>query len=152
MKKSNGFKQGIFKPVNPMKYSGSLPIIYRSSYELTFFRWLDRNPKIVSWGSESVVIPYQDPLAVGVKIRRYFVDNTVVIEDKGERRKYLIEIKPYNQTIPPVVKRHTKSTASRQAMYVKNMAKWKAATEWCAKRGDIKFMLITERELASLRV
>jgi hypothetical protein len=152
MKNSKGYKQGIFRPINLSKYVGGSSPVYRSSLELIFMRWLDRNPKIVSWGSESVIIPYQDPLAVGVKIRRYFVDNVAVIEDKGERRKYLIEIKPYNQTIPPVVKRHTKSTATRQAMYVKNMAKWKAATDWCAKRGDIKFMLITERELASLRV
>jgi|APGre2960657423_1045063.scaffolds.fasta_scaffold00361_17 hypothetical protein len=153
MKKGRGFKQGIFKPNNPAKYNGSLPIIYRSSYELIFFRWLDSNPRVVCWGSESVIIPYQDPLSPVKKLRRYFVDNSVTIRnDKGEHKKYLIEIKPYCQTIPPQVKRHTKSTPRQQATYIKNIAKWKAAVEWCDKKGDVKFMLITEKELSSLRI
>ena len=143
------YHQGIFKPSHPEKYRGSQPIIYRSGLELKFMRKLDANPNVISWGSESIIIPYPDPFTG--KLRRYFVDNHVVMKDPktGEIRKYLIEIKPLSQCSAPKVKRQTKSTLFQQAAWVKNQAKWKAATEWCTKRGDIKFMLITEKDLGN---
>ena len=33
-KKSTDYKQGKFNPLNPSKYKGTLPIIYRSKMEL----------------------------------------------------------------------------------------------------------------------
>ena len=72
MKRNKNYKQGIFRAFNTKKYKGSTPIVYRSSLELTVFRWLDNNPNIVSWGSESVVIPYISP--TDSKMHRYFVD------------------------------------------------------------------------------
>ena len=157
MKKTNGYTQGKFLCKNPEKYKGTFPIFYRSSYELIFCRWMDSSSRVVTWSSESVVIPYIDPLTKNTngkpKIRRYFVDNTVVMrQNDGSLQKYLIEIKTFSQTQVPVIKRHTKSTMNRQLTYAKNMAKWKAAREWCEKKGDIKFMLITEKELAGLRL
>jgi len=146
------YKQGVFICRNPQKYVGTHPIFFRSGLEMKFMRWLDRNPNVISWSSESVIIPYVDPLSLHTKkIRRYFVDNTVVIKDAtGTPMKYLIEIKPESQTKPPISKRHTKSLINQQLTYAKNQAKWKAATEWCAKKGDIKFMIITEKDLNNL--
>ena len=145
VKKKSKFKQGLFKPANPSKYKGSLPIFYRSSYELKYMRWCDHHPNVISWGSESIVIPYPNPLTGNVS--RYFVDCNVTIRAKdGSIKKYLIEIKPFVQTIPPKSTRNTKSLMRRQAEYIKNQAKWKAATEW-AKKKNYEFTILTEKHL-----
>lgn len=109
-------------------------------------RWCDHNPSVISWGSESVIIPYQNPLTG--KVSRYFVDFNVQMRDKqGQLKKFLVEIKPYSQTIPPSQQvRNTKALAKRQAEYVKNQAKWKAATEWSVKKG-YEFVVLTEKHL-----
>ena len=144
-KRTVRFKQGIFKPTNENKYKGTHPIIYRSSYELRFMRWADHNPAIISWGSESIVIPYPNPLTG--RVSRYFVDNNITIKAKdGTVKKYLIEIKPSIQTLPPKATRNTKSLMRRQAEYIKNRAKWEAATQWSKKKG-YEFTIITEKHL-----
>ncbi len=107
--------------------------------------WCDSNPHIIAWGSESVVIPYPNPLTG--KISRYFVDNNITVKEKdGTIKKYLIEIKPSIQTQPPKQTRNTKALFRRQLEYVKNRAKWKAAQEWSEKKG-YKFYIITEKGL-----
>ncbi len=144
-KRTSKFKQGIFRPRHPEKYRGTLPIIYRSSYELRFQKWADHNPNVLSWGSESIIVPYPNPLTG--KVSRYFVDFNVTIRDKnGNLKKFLVEIKPHNQTIPPSQVRNTKSLARRQAEYIKNQAKWKAANEWSNKKG-YEFVVLTEKHL-----
>jgi hypothetical protein len=144
-KRTSKFKQGIFNPVNKEKYKGTLPILYRSSYELKYFRWCDHNPAVISWGSESIIIPYQNPLTG--RVSRYFVDSNITVKSKnGELKKYLIEIKPSIQTIPPKPGKNTKSLLRRQAEYVKNRAKWEAAMAWCKKK-EYEFQIITEKEL-----
>jgi len=143
------YKQGIFKPSNPQKYNGSYPLIYRSSYEIRFFRWADTNPNVVSWGSESVVIPYFDP--VKQKVRRYFVDNNITVKTPtGGEIKYLIEIKPACKTVPPVAKKHSKSLLRAQAEYINNKAKWDAAQQW-SKKNNHEFVILTEKELGIKR-
>ncbi len=55
--------QGRYKPKNPNKYKGNPSnIIYRSSWELTVFRYLDNNPAIIKWSSEEFFVPYRHPL------------------------------------------------------------------------------------------
>ncbi len=92
---------GVFKPQNPKKYRGDFRnIIYRSLWERKFMVFCDSNPNILQWGSEEVVIPYRSP--VDGRIHRYFVDFNIKIRTKsGEIKKYLIEIKPKKQTVPP---------------------------------------------------
>ena len=146
MKKNSKYKQGIFSPKNKEKYKGSFPIYFRSSWEGKAMRFFDLNPNILSWGSESVVIPYQNPLTG--RVSRYFVDFNVTMLDKnGELKKFLIEVKPYSQTIPPVQKnRKTKSLMRQQAEYVKNQAKWQAAMQWSQKHNQT-FVILTEKQL-----
>jgi hypothetical protein len=144
-KRTSKFKQGIFNPVNKEKYKGSLPILYRSSYELKYMRWADHNPAVISWGSESIIIPYQNPLTG--KVSRYFVDSNITLKTKdGTLKKYLIEIKPSVQTLPPKPGKNTKALLRRQAEYVKNRAKWDSAQQWCAKKG-YSFSILTEKHL-----
>jgi hypothetical protein len=108
-------------------------------------RILDSNPNIISWGSESVVIPYENPLTG--RISRYFVDFNITMRDKeGNLKKFLVEIKPAVQTIPPKPTRNTKSLLRRQAEYVKNRAKWDAAQQFATKKGSM-FIILTEKHL-----
>jgi len=146
MRKNKNYKQGIFRALNIKKYKGTLPIIYRSSLELTVFRWLDNNASIVSWGSESVIIPYVSP--TDSKLHRYFVDLNLTLLENGLYQKYLIEIKPASQVLPPKPSSRKKpSTILYEAvMYSINQAKWEAAREWCKKLNYI-FLIFTEKHI-----
>lgn len=145
-KKYSKYKQGMYKPTNPKKYIGYGKPTYRSSWELKFFRWCDHNTRVVKWASESTIIPYISP--VDKKAHRYFVDNTVHIQEGNKITKYIIEIKPRKQTVKPTVHGNKKeSTLLYENMtYAVNMAKWEAAAKWCKKRG-YKFQILTEKHL-----
>lgn len=139
--------KGKYSPTNVHKYKGNPKnIIYRSSWELKFMKYCDTRPNVLEWGSEEIVIPYRSPL--DNRIHRYFVDFYVKIQDSnGNITKYLIEIKPSKQTVPPKKpQRQTKSYIYEVTEYVKNQAKWKAAKEFCDDR-MWKFKILTESEL-----
>lgn len=142
------YHQGKFHPQNHEKYKGDYKnIIYRSSWELKFMRYCDRNENILEWGSEEFYIPYYDPTTR--KVRKYFPDFIMKVkESNGSIKKYIIEIKPKNQTIPPVKtpKKRNKTFITEALTYEKNIAKWKAAKEFCDDR-MIEFKIITEVEL-----
>ena len=108
--------------------------------------FLDEHKSILSWGSEDIVIPYI--YSVDNTAHRYFVDFSIeVLENNGKKQKYLIEIKPFAQTIPPAVKKvQSKRYIEDVCTYVKNQDKWKAARLYCDKSG-LKFQVITEKEL-----
>jgi hypothetical protein len=147
--KDERFKQGIYKPAND-KYKGKSLPTYRSSWELKFFRWCDMNNSVMEWNSENVVIPYR--IGNTGKARRYIVDNTVVMKQRGKLQKYLVEIKPYAQTQPPKPHGNKKKSTVlyEQYTYAKNISKWSAAKQWCKKYG-YEFLIITERELFNKR-
>ena len=49
----NKYKQGFYYPKNPNKYVGDVDnIVYRSSWELRVFKWMDDNPSVLEWASE----------------------------------------------------------------------------------------------------
>jgi ATP-dependent Zn protease len=81
-------------------------------------------------------------------MHRYFVDFYFKARTKeGSLKKYLIEVKPYNQTIEPKrPKRITESYISSVHTYVINQAKWNAAKDF-AKKYDMNFLVLTEKEL-----
>ena len=135
---------------NVEKYVGnSKAIICRSSWERVFCAFLDRNPKVIKWSSEETVIPYISPK--DNKPHRYFVDFTVKFDDDSV---FLIEIKPYKETIPPKKpKRKTAKTVQRYnreaVTYLVNQAKWESATKY-AEKNSAKFVCYTENELRGL--
>jgi hypothetical protein len=144
LQKNSKFVQGIFVPKNKHKFIGD-KAVYRSSLELRFMKFCDCNENVLAWGSENVVIPYVNPL--DGKVHRYFVDNFVKIKEGNNIKKYLVEIKPSSQLLPPKTKYRKKSNLIyEQTMYVTNQAKWKFAKEWCLKRG-YEFIIITEKHL-----
>ena len=140
------FKQGVFKPRNRDKYRGKTWPIYRSGWELKFFRQCDLNENVTAWDSECVIVPYNNPLTG--RINRYFVDGLITINETNGPKTYLIEIKPSKQTVPPVVKKSKKRSTMlyEQKTYVKNRAKWDAAEKWAKKKG-VEFKILTEKEL-----
>lgn len=142
-------KQGFFKPTNPSKYVGKADgIVFRSSWELRFCRWCDANPAVLQWTSEEIVIPYFS--AVDQRQHRYFVDFFIKVQKAdGTVVKYLVEIKPKEQTLPPKNPR-SKFYQEQVKTYVTNQEKWKAATAW-ANQHDSKFIILTEYELGLVK-
>jgi hypothetical protein len=140
--------QDFFKPSNPEKYIGNInEIVYRSSYELKAFHWCDSHPDILQWSSETITIKYFDPTTN--KTRRYFPDLYIKMrEQDGEIKRYIIEIKPKRQTVPPrnSPKKRTKTYINETKTYAKNLAKWQAAEKFCMDNSLI-FKIVTEKEL-----
>lgn len=136
-----------FTPLNPEKYTGDpTNIIMRSSWETKFAIWCDNNPAILKWNSEETVVPYVCP--TDNRWHRYFIDFRIQLRDKsGLLKTYLVEIKPASQTRPPEVpSRKTKRFLIEAATYMKNEAKWKAATQYAKDRGW-EFIILTENHL-----
>ena len=101
----------------------------------------DNNPSIHQWASESIKIPYKDPLSGRNTI--YVPDFLIVYLDKNHKKHAeIIEIKPANQTL----KERVGKNPYNQAQYIKNMAKWAAASNWC-KNNNMKFRVINEADI-----
>ena len=143
--------KGKYKPSRPKKYIGEpTNIIYRSLWERKFMKYCDSNTNILECGSEEIALPYRSP--VDNRVHRYFPDFYIKVkENNGQIKKYLIEVKPKRQTIPPVKsKRQTKSYLREAFEYAKNRAKWKAAQNFCEDR-KWEFKVLTEKELGISR-
>lgn len=135
------FAQGRFEPTHPEKYIGTKTPLYRSSWEWAFMQFCDNNPAIENWASESIKIPYRDPLTGKHSI--YVPDFFIQYMDKnGRKHAEVVEVKPANQTIKERVGRNKVN----QAHFVKNMAKWEAARAWCKQQG-IYFRIVSENDI-----
>lgn len=146
-KKNPKYVQGVFTAHYKEKYRGKFPIVYRSSLELKVMRWFDNNPNVVTWGSESVIIPYQSPL--DGRVHRYFVDFVAALKQKDESiKKFIIEIKPHKQTVKPEATKNkkVKTMIYEQTEWVRNQAKWLAAEQWAETKG-YKFIILTEKHI-----
>ena len=92
------FAQGAFKLKNPEKYVGNGTPRYRSSWEFAVMKMCDENPGIQQWASESIKIPYRDPLTG--KHTVYVPDFLVMYTDKNQtKHAELWEIKPRSQAV-----------------------------------------------------
>ena len=135
------FAQGRFTMKNPKKYIGKKTPLARSSWEFVFMRMLDEHDGVENWASESIQIPYQDPLTGKYTI--YVPDFFIVYKDKnGKKNAEVIEVKPANQQI----KERVGKSRFNQEQYVKNMAKWEAANAWC-KQNQLKFRIVNEDDI-----
>ena len=134
------YSQGIFTPKNPEKYVGRRTVKFRSSWEFTFMTFLDNHPSVLQWASESVRIPYRNPLSG--KNSTYVPDFFIVYQDKnGQNHAELVEIKPLAQT-------HVTEAKSRRdvASAAINMAKFAAARQWAGANG-LQFRIVTQHDL-----
>jgi hypothetical protein len=135
------FAQGKFNLKNPQKYLGNKTPIYRSGWEFAFMKFLDENANIISWASESIKIPYRNPLTGKhtIYVPDFFMS---YLDRNGKTHAELIEVKPANQS----VKEQLGKSVYNQAHYIMNMAKWEAARAFCKQKG-INFRIVTEQEM-----
>lgn len=142
-KKHKEFKSGRYRPKNHEKF-GEVSCIYRSSYELDFLRWCDYNDKVVEVEYEKVIIPYK--CKTDGKLHRYYVDCKIKFKEKSGVKTYLIEIKPFKQTMPPKPsKRKKKETIIIENFnWSKNQSKWSAAEQYCKSKG-YRWCIMTEK-------
>ena len=93
-----------------------------------------------------MIIPYTSP--IDNKIHRYYTDGVIALKEGNTVVRYIIEIKPSNQVLPPISsKRKRNSTILYEnTQYITNTAKWNSAREWCKAKG-FKFQILTEKEL-----
>lgn len=149
-------KQGWYRLLNPDKFIKPIDelmksykdghVNYKSSLELKAVRYCDWNNSITKWSLEPFPIRYLKP-STG-RFHRYYID--LVIEfSSGE--KFLVEIKPYNQSVAP--RKPTRNTQKAKLRYAREMetylintAKWDAAKIF-AKENGFKFIILTEKEL-----
>ena len=135
------FAQGKYTLKNPKKYLGNTTPTYRSSWEFAFMRFCDEHPSVTQWSSESIRIPYRNPLSGKQTI--YVPDFLIAYADKkGKSRVELIEVKPENQTVKEKLGR----SRANQAHWVVNQAKWEAARAWCKQKG-IFFRIVNEGDI-----
>ena len=141
------YYQGKFQPKNPSKYAGNPnEIVYRSAWELKVMIGFDTHPSIVEWSSEELIIPYF--WEGDGKMHRYFPDFKIKAKTSSGVRTILIEVKPFAQTLEPVMKKgkKKKTFVNEVETYSKNQAKWAAAREYCLDRGWT-FQVVTEKEI-----
>lgn len=133
-------RSGTYRPANPRKYAGRMPIVWRSTWELRVMQFFDRHPGVLKWASEPVAIPYTDPVT-----RRgafYWPDFIVeYVDSAGRRHREIIEVKPAREA--GLTEARDPET---RAEIARNHAKWRAAAEW-ARRHRMGFRVLTEREI-----
>lgn len=141
--KRREYKSGYYRPINHHKF-GVERCVYRSSWERDFLKWADINDKIVKVQYEKIVIPYK--CATDNKIHKYHVDVKLTIQEGDKLVVYLIEIKPFNKTVPPKESKRKKKTTIlfEQVEWAKNTSKWKSAEQYCRDRG-YRWCIMTEK-------
>ena len=134
------FAQGAYVVKNKQKYVGKGTPRYRSGWEHAFMRFCDNNEHILQWASESISIPYRNPITgtQSIYVPDFLItyrtrNNTMVAE--------VIEIKPKKQSVV-----ESKMKANERATVAINYAKWDQAVKWCNKHGLI-FRVLTEDQL-----
>jgi hypothetical protein len=154
------YHQGWYPLTNPEKYikpadgymkstklyDGKIFIQYKSSLEKNAIKYADLNPKVLKWSQEPFCIQYIKP--IDNKEHRYFVDMYIEFVNGY---KVIVEIKPYDQTIPP---KKPKKMTSKQIInykdsvmtYIVNKAKWNSASNFAKSKG-LKFVILTEKQL-----
>jgi hypothetical protein len=134
------FAQGPYTVKNATKYVGKGTPRYRSGWEHAFMRFLDNNDHVVNWASESISIPYRNP--VTGKQSMYVPDFLITYRNKNNQLiAELVEIKPKKQSVI-----ESKMSAREGAVVAVNYAKWDAATKW-ARRNGLTFRVITEFDM-----
>ena len=134
------FRQGYYNPIHPEKYvTNTKQIIYRSSWELKFMKWLDISEEVVEWASEPVSIKYF--YTVDSRMHTYYPDFYFAFKKQdGSIVKYIVECKPSNQLKEPEPpKRRTVKTIKNynylMECCIKNSCKRVAAKKWCEEHG-----------------
>lgn len=101
--------------------------------------YLDKSPNIVKWSYEPTCIKYYDK--VQGKVRRYFIDFSATIKVGNIYKRFWLEVKPYEETVPPKNK-----SSKNQQTYITNQCKWESAKQIAESKG-CTFQVVTEKQL-----
>ena len=113
---------------------------YRSSWEFAFMNFCDNNPAVLNWTSESVKIPYFNP--VSGKNTIYVPDFLIVYVDANQKQHTeLVEVKPSSET----TMESARSYRDKLSVAI-NMAKFAAADSW-ARANGMRFRVVTEFDI-----
>lgn len=142
--------EGYYMVVNEDKYIGDVSnVIYRSSYELNFYRELDLDDDVIYWVVEppELKIRYFNP--VRQKWSYYFPDAFCVKMINGKQVKCLLEVKPKSKLKPPAKyngsdPKRLKAYQNRLGEYKIIDAKRKASIDFAKMKG-MHYIFITER-------
>lgn len=146
------YKRGKYIPNNISKYVGKHVPVYRSSFELRVCTFFDTISSVIEWASEPMAIQYSYMSEDGSPLwSLYIPDYYVKMNTNSGVKKFLVEVKPYKQTVPPVPpKRNTKKSAERfrceRILYAKNQSKWFYAKKFCDRHG-MEFKIVTEKDI-----
>ena len=134
------FANGSYTLTNPAKYVGKCTPRYRSGWEHAFFKFCDSNDAVLQWASESIAIPYRNPITG--KPSQYIPDILMTYRTRDNQvRAELIEIKPRKQSVV-----EEKMSSRDRAVVAVNYAKWHEASKW-AKRNGMTFRVINEDQM-----
>ncbi len=141
--------RGVYSQIkNPQKYKGDTrKVTYRSLWERSVMKWMDLNADIVEWNSEEVVIPY----ICNTDNQQHMYHIDFYFKHKSGQ-KYLIEVKPARQVVPPKPgSKRTRKFLSETMRFAKNKSKW-AAAEKVARQNGMKFQIWTEKDLERMSI
>ena len=134
------YAQGKYQVKNVDKYMGKRLPSYRSSWEYAFMSFCDNNPAVLNWTSESIKIPYFNP--VSGKNTIYVPDFLIVYVDANQKQHTeLVEVKPSTETTMESARSYLD-----KLMVAMNMAKWAAADSW-ARANNMRFRVVTEFDI-----
>lgn len=149
------YRQGIFKLLPESKCTNTDPVEYRSQLEFNFFHKLERSKNVIRWSSETIKVPYFNPIRSREEGRpvknNYYVDllvetknmGTLLVEIKPEK-----EIKAIQENIKPKRTKRKKETTYKyeMKMWEINKAKWEQAKKFANVRGWT-FLCVSEKDL-----
>ena len=145
------YHTGYFVPKNIYKYKGDHTKIYhRSGLEKKFMILFDKNPSVLEWASEEIIIPYYS--TVDRRKHRYFPDFYAKLKTKDGEKKFIFEVKPkslFKKKKTP--KRITKKFLREMAEIEINNNKWKAAKAFCNRYGW-SFQILTDNNLKRFKI
>ena len=165
-KNNRVYKTGEYVLRYPQKYKGTKTPKFKSSFEERAFFWCDTNENVLEWSYEAYPIQYTFSIPKGVTPEEYKLYETLVDNEQhryypdvfakiktsdGKIVNYILEIKPYSQTIKPTEpKKKTKKAMNKYLNalqeFLKNKSKWETMEKY-AKDYNMKFWILTERQL-----
>jgi hypothetical protein len=147
------YHKGFYEPKNKSKYIGKKVPFYRSGWEKEVCVKFDDSPFVLEWASEPFAIQYKFiDLSTGLdKWSMYVPDYYAKMQTNRGVVRFLIEVKPYEQTIEPKIPKKQTPAAIRRynaskMLYAKNSAKWHYAELFCKANG-LEFKKLTEKDM-----
>lgn len=148
------YHKGRYEPKNKEKYIGKKIPTYRSGWEKQICIQFDDSPYVIEWASEPFAIQYRfvDVQNGTEQWLLYVPDYYAKMETNRGTVRFLIEVKPFSQTVEPKPPKVRNPKALRRydgekMLFAKNSAKWHYAKLFCKANG-LEFKVLTEKDFS----